>query len=358
MLFCQSSSSNGSTKSLPETLGKAVKKRIRVMHSGDEEFFYRDTPHTDYSRKRPRTKGKLRVLPLSSPSSNEEEYSKYSTPKHRCHEKEKEENEELQSEVKLLRSVNVTADSGFQEKPVVFDSSLPLEEADNLVEKLQEHGLDIEESHFQKNEQLESTEPYLALKREELRPRLKPKRLFSSIPLEDATERVSKVLEDESEEELGAGVRSAFHSFKTQLRAHFSNRYKRIEARSLQSLTDCQRNVTSLLGTVHSQRLLHLEHFQTSVVQQLECLEQDCLTLKSIEKETLNFWQLEANTVRAFCDQQQKRLDSLTISQESADASYSLSESQETQVNVLADLTASQCPPGQLLTEGSSADPS
>nr|XP_055038127.1 synaptonemal complex protein 2-like isoform X2 [Misgurnus anguillicaudatus] len=328
MLFCQSSSSNGSTKSLPETLGKAVKKRIRVMHSGDEEFFYRDTPHTDYSRKRPRTKGKLRVLPLSSPSSNEEEYSKYSTPKHRCHEKEKEENEELQSEVKLLRSVNVTADSGFQEKPVVFDSSLPLEEADNLVEKLQEHGLDIEESHFQKNEQLESTE------------------------------RVSKVLEDESEEELGAGVRSAFHSFKTQLRAHFSNRYKRIEARSLQSLTDCQRNVTSLLGTVHSQRLLHLEHFQTSVVQQLECLEQDCLTLKSIEKETLNFWQLEANTVRAFCDQQQKRLDSLTISQESADASYSLSESQETQVNVLADLTASQCPPGQLLTEGSSADPS
>ncbi|XP_073669183.1 synaptonemal complex protein 2-like [Paramisgurnus dabryanus] len=357
LLFCQSSSSNGSTKSLPDTLGKAVKKRIRVMHSGDEEFFYRDTPHTDYSRKRPRTKGKLRVLPLSSPSSNEEEFSKYSTPKHRCHEKEIEESEELQSEVKLLRSVNVTTDSGFQEKTVVFDSSFPLEEADTLVEKLQEHGLDIEESHSQKNE-LESSEPYLAPKREQLLPGLKPKRLFSSLPLEDATERVSKVLEDESEEELGAGVRSAFHSFKTQLRTHFSNRYKKIEARSLQSLTDCQRNVTSLLGTVHSQRLLHLEHFQTSVVQQLECLEQNCLTLKSIEKETVNFWQLEANTVRAFCDRQQKRLDSLTISQESTDASYSLSESQETQISVLADLTASQCPLGQLSTEGSSADPS
>ncbi len=32
------------------------------------------------------------------------------------------------------------------------------------------------------------------------------------------------------------------------------SRYKKIEARSLQSLTDCQRNVTSLLGTVHNQR--------------------------------------------------------------------------------------------------------
>jgi len=36
-------------------------------------------------------------------------------------------------------------------------------------------------------------------------------------------ERITEVLmEDESEEELGAGVRAAFNGFKTQLRAHFS----------------------------------------------------------------------------------------------------------------------------------------
>ncbi|XP_056593648.1 synaptonemal complex protein 2-like [Triplophysa dalaica] len=354
VLFCQSSSSNGSTKSLPDTLDRTIKKRMRMMHSS-EEFLRRDTPQIDYSRKRSRSKGKLRVLPLSSPSSNEEELSKYSTPKHKCHGKERRENEEWQRTVNVESSVlkEITADSGFQEKTTISDSSFPMEEPENLIEKLHEHALDIEASLPQTSEPSESSEPYGDLKRDQLLPRLKPKRLFTSMSLEDAAERVTKVLEDESEEELGAGVRAAFNSFKTQLKAHFSSRYKRIEARSMQSLTDCQRNVTSLLGTVHSQRLLHLEHFQNSVVQQLECLEQDCLSLKTIEKETVNFWQSESNTVRAFCDRQQKssvfnvRLDSLTVPQESAVASYGRSENQEANVSLLADLEASQCPPEQ-----------
>lgn len=362
VLFCQSSSSNGSTKSLPDTLDKTVKKRMRVMHSS-QEFLRRGTPHIDYSRKRSRAKSKLRVLPLSSPSSNEEEFSKYSTPKHRLHGKERVESEEWHSQrsmnVKSSLFKEITADSGFQEKTAMSDSSFPVEEPDNLIEKEQEHALYIEASLPQTSEPIESSEPYGDLKRDQLLPRLKPKRLFPSRSLKDTAERVTEVLEDEeSEEELGAGVRAAFNSFKTQLKAHFSSRYKRIEARSLQSLTDCQRNVTSLLGTVHSQRLLHLEHFQNSVVQQLECLEQDCLSLKAIEKETVNFWQSESNTVRAFCDRQQKRLDSLTIPQESADASYGLSESQEAKVSLLADLVASQCPSEQSNAGGLSTDPS
>lgn len=37
------------------------------------------------------------------------------------------------------------------------------------------------------------------------------------------SERVTEAFADEeSEEELGAGVRAAFNSFKTQLRAHFT----------------------------------------------------------------------------------------------------------------------------------------
>ncbi|XP_057178258.1 synaptonemal complex protein 2-like isoform X1 [Triplophysa rosa] len=277
-------------------------------------------------------------------------HSEYSTPKHRCLGKERRENEEWQRTVNVESSLlkETTADSGFQEKMAISDSSFLMEEPDNLeIENLEEHALDIEASLPQTSEPPESSEPYGDLKRDQLLPRLNPKRLFTSRSLEDAAERVTKVLEDESEEELGAGVRAAFNSFKTQLKAHFSSRYKRIEARSMQSLTDCQRNVTSLLGTVHSQRLLHLEHFQNSVVQQLECLEQDCLSLKAIEKETVNFWQSESNTVRAFCDRQQKRLDSLTVPQESAVASYGRSENQEAKVSLLADVVASQCPSEQ-----------
>ncbi|XP_026121038.1 synaptonemal complex protein 2-like isoform X2 [Carassius auratus] len=295
----QTSSSNGSTKSLPDILGRTpVKKKMKVMYS-DEWCVHKDTPHAVYSRRKPRAKGKLRVLPLSSPSSNEEEFSKYSTPKQRQG-RERVTSENWQSQVKLGRSLDMesslfkesTADSGFQNK-TLSETSLPLEELDNIME---EHNLDKETSILQKNE------------------------------ADESSERVTEAFADEeSEEELGAGVRAAFNSFKTQLRVHFTSRYKKIEARSLQSLTDCQRNVTSLLETIHNQRLVHLEQFQNTVVQQLTCLEQDCLSLKTIEKETVNFWQSESDTVRAFCDRQQKRLDSLLIPYVNAESQFSLS---------------------------------
>ncbi|KAG1953743.1 synaptonemal complex protein [Pimephales promelas] len=320
VLFSQTTSSNGSTKSLPDN------KKIRV-HS-DEWFLRKVTPHADYSRRKPRPKGKLRVLPLSSPSSNEEQFFKYSTPKQRLQVASK----DGQSRVKLRRSLNkefsllkeTTADSGFQNM-TVSETSLQ-EEQLNLIEE--EHCLDKETPLPPRTEALGSSE----LPRQ---PTFQPTRLFLSSPLEDAAERITEVLmEDESEEELGAGVRAAFNGFKTQLRAHFSSRYKKIEARSLQSLTDCQRNVTSLLGTVHNQRLVHLEQFQNSVVQQLECLEKDCLSLKTIEKETVNFWQSESVTVRAFCDKQQKRLDTLLIPCEGSEASVSQSARSEAKVTV------------------------
>ncbi|KAG1953740.1 synaptonemal complex protein [Pimephales promelas] len=327
VLFSQTTSSNGSTKSLPDNVGRTpVKKKIRV-HS-DEWFLRKVTPHADYSRRKPRPKGKLRVLPLSSPSSNEEQFFKYSTPKQRLQVASK----DGQSRVKLRRSLNkefsllkeTTADSGFQNM-TVSETSLQ-EEQLNLIEE--EHCLDKETPLPPRTEALGSSE----LPRQ---PTFQPTRLFLSSPLEDAAERITEVLmEDESEEELGAGVRAAFNGFKTQLRAHFSSRYKKIEARSLQSLTDCQRNVTSLLGTVHNQRLVHLEQFQNSVVQQLECLEKDCLSLKTIEKETVNFWQSESVTVRAFCDKQQKRLDTLLIPCEGSEASVSQSARSEAKVTV------------------------
>ncbi|KAK7118146.1 hypothetical protein R3I94_021848 [Phoxinus phoxinus] len=357
VLFCQTPSSNGSTKSLPDTLGRTpVKKKIRLMHS-DEGFLRKDTPHADYSRRKPRPKGKLKVLPLSSPSSNEE-YSKYSTPKQRLQVA----SEDWESHF-MGRSLNkglslleeTIADSGFQNK-TVSGTSLQAEELDNLIEE--EHCLDKDTPLPLRTEAHESSELYVKEVHQSPRqPTFQPRRLFLSSPLDDAAERITEVsMEDESEEELGAGVRAAFNGFKTQLRAHFSSRYKKIEARSLQYLTDCQRNVTSLLGTVHNQRLVHLEQFQNSVVQQLECLERDGLSLKTVEKETVNFWQSESDTVQAFCDEQQKRLDSLLIPHVGAETSFSQSVRREAKITVPAS------PRGQsskvALLETTTADPS
>lgn len=45
---------------------------------------------------------------------------------------------------------------GFQEKTAVSESSFPIEEPDNLIEKLQKHAVDVEESLPQTSEPLES----------------------------------------------------------------------------------------------------------------------------------------------------------------------------------------------------------
>ncbi|TRY91051.1 hypothetical protein DNTS_035774 [Danionella cerebrum] len=318
MSFCRSSSSNGSTQSLPDSLSQTpLKRKMRIQ--SNKGSLHKDTPIADYSRRKSRVKGKLKVLPLSSPSSNEEEFSKkFSTPRKTLGSKDwcevKLGSQDMPMESSLLKET--MADSGFQNQ-TVFESSFQTEEADafqgQILEQVQT--TDAVMSPLLNND-LNEDMPLASQTPQQ------PRRLFFSKPLEEAADRVSEALtgDQESEEELGVGVKAAFNSFKTQLKAHFSSRYKKIEARSLQSLTDCQRNVSSLLGSVHNQRLIHLEQFQSTVVQQLECLEQDCLSLKAIEKETVNFWQSESNTVRAFCDEQHKRLHTLLVPPTSAEA--------------------------------------
>ncbi|XP_038853147.1 synaptonemal complex protein 2-like [Salvelinus namaycush] len=222
--------------------------------AGSSVILSQRTKH-DYTRKKPKTKSKLKILPLSSPSSADEA-----------------------SPVKVWTG----ADHG--QWPYY---SAERADSGGAAEK--------------KSVPLESD------------PRQRPRAFFPSEPLEEAAESMSRVLNEEveSEMEMGSGVIAAFQTFKSQLRAHFSSRYKKIEARSLQSLMDCQKNVTSLLGAVHDSRLVHLERFQATVVQELGRLENDCISLKEIEGETVNFWQSESQSVRSFCDRQQQRLESL-----------------------------------------------
>lgn len=97
-------------------------------------------------------------------------------------------------------------------------------------------------------------------------------------------EAITHALTEDDESELSSGVMAAFDSFKAQLMEHFyvsnhswkvhvytklgeksidtikwiqfylQSRYKKTETKSLKSLTDCQKTVSSLLKTVHDQR--------------------------------------------------------------------------------------------------------
>ncbi|KAM9417119.1 synaptonemal complex protein 2-like [Salvelinus alpinus] len=330
----QSLSSGGSTHSTPTNKEKPKQKSKSKgsppppAEAGSSVILSQRAKH-DYTRKKPKTKSKLKILPLSSPSSADEASPvKHRTPACRSAGGTPSKNiaERLFDKLKEEESLEfpppsklISRDSGFQDVT----------------------GEDWDESVFHREEQDESTptdhvpnqeagihrkRPWASAERAdsggaaekksvplESDPRQRPRAFFPSEPLEEAAESMSRVLNEEveSEMEMGSGVIAAFQTFKSQLRAHFSSRYKKIEARSLQSLMDCQKNVTSLLGAVHDSRLVHLERFQATVVQELGRLENDCISLKEIEGETVNFWQSESQSVRSFCDRQQQRLESL-----------------------------------------------
>ncbi|XP_020349651.2 synaptonemal complex protein 2-like isoform X4 [Oncorhynchus kisutch] len=330
----QSLSSGGSTHSTPTNKEKRKQKSKSKdsppppAEAGSSVILSQRAKH-DYTRKKPKTKSKLKILPLSSPSSADE----VSPVKHRT---------------PACRSAGGTPSTNIAEQ--LFDKlkeeeSLEFPPPSNLISRdsgfRDVTGEDWDESVFPRDEQDASTptdhvpnqeagihrkRPWASAERAdsggaaekksvplESDPKQRPRAFFPSEPLEEAAESMSRVLNEEveSEMEMGSGVIAAFQTFKSQLRAHFSSRYKKIEARSLQSLMDCQKNVTSLLGAVHDSRLVHLERFQATVVQELGRLENDCISLKEIECETVNFWQSESQSVRSFCDQQQQRLESL-----------------------------------------------
>uniref|UniRef100_A0A4W5NHM3 Synaptonemal complex protein 2 Spt16M-like domain-containing protein n=2 Tax=Hucho hucho TaxID=62062 RepID=A0A4W5NHM3_9TELE len=360
-LFSTQSLSGGSTHSTP------TNKEKRKQKAGKSVILSQRAKH-DYTRKKPKTKSKLKsehatsclpshplivsecsemrwssrhpavarlpltlstVLPLSSPSSADEASPvKHRTPACRSAGGTPSKNiaERLFDKLKEQETLEfpppsnlISQDSGFPD--------MTGEDWDESVFHREEQGrsdhVPNQEAGIHRKRPWASAEradsggaaekESVPLERDPSDPRQRPRALFPSEPLEEAAESMSRVLNEEveSEMEMGSGVIAAFQTFKSQLRAHFSSRYKKIEARSLQSLVDCQKNVTSLLGAVHDNRLVHLERFQATVVQELGRLENDCISLKEIERETVNFWQSESQSVRSFCDRQQQRLESL-----------------------------------------------
>ncbi|KAJ8010598.1 hypothetical protein DPEC_G00076730 [Dallia pectoralis] len=272
----------------------------------------------DYTRKKPKTRSKLKILPLSSPSSDDEallakhsrirsEESSNGTAEQRF--------DQLKGEQPLQTNV-ISRDSGFPDMTgedwhdTIFLTKEPMESTpkDHAATPRKRALASEFEGVAVKKPAPPGKDPEWGGSPPSLRPRT-----FISGPLEEATESMTRALNEEvdSETALGSGVLTAFQNFKRQLREHFLARYKQIEGHSLQSLTDCQKRVTSLLGAVHNNRLDHLERFQVTVVQQLGRLENDCISLKEIERETVNFWQSESQSVRSFCERQQQRLDSL-----------------------------------------------
>ncbi|NXL22075.1 SYC2L protein, partial [Setophaga kirtlandii] len=108
-----------------------------------------------------------------------------------------------------------------------------------------------------------------------------------------------------------SGVIFAFESFIGQLKKLFWSRYKRIEINTQDALRSSEKNLSALLNQIHKCRLSKFETFRKIVVEELASLEKDTQILAAMEKEALDFWNAQLLKLNTFYNQQKERIESV-----------------------------------------------
>ncbi|KFW06495.1 Synaptonemal complex protein 2-like, partial [Fulmarus glacialis] len=139
----------------------------------------------------------------------------------------------------------------------------------------------------------------------------KPRKLFDSVEkeaeiqtgqeMDDGVDDAffSKMLREDFSD---SGVITAFESFISQLKKLFWSRYKRMETSAQNALRTSEKNVSALLS-----RLSKLETFQKIVVEELASLEKETQILANMEKDAVDFWNTQLLKLNSFCNQQKQR---------------------------------------------------
>ncbi|NXB17113.1 SYC2L protein, partial [Rhagologus leucostigma] len=311
----------------------------------------------DYTRKRPRVRSKLKVLPMSSASSGSDYESK----------KEKESRQGAQKE--MLRKKSTFSSKG-HDLPTVDLAGIFILIFFNALEKFRcvvNTGFKLEclccllishtdetlseepggsplllgvsarspSSDVEKATQVQGTCSIDVLSSTVIK---KPK--FSSLEenhLPSETNHTPKKISDSVEEEAeiqkgqeiddslddvffskmlhedlsDSGVISAFESFIGQLKKLFWSRYKRMEINTQNALRSSEKNLSALLNQIHKCRLNKFETFQKIVVEELASLEKETQILATMEKDALDFWNAQLLKLNTFCNQQKQRIESV-----------------------------------------------
>ncbi|XP_062986088.1 synaptonemal complex protein 2-like [Elgaria multicarinata webbii] len=290
----------------------------------------------DYTRKKPRVRSNLKVLPLSSPSSGSDHRAKKvgsstvprekarrriepSTEVQNCaatHSASSPSPPIRQNSLEMMgatlplssNSSPNNSDTGSSKKYDAASSTLPLEDkVSKSKRKLSDFSADLIRKHLKRTERTPANEKSSSFS-------FIPKKLFDSIEMEEESPKGQNLdeLEDDEfisklfEEEIGdSGVIAAFENFTSELKKTFWSRYKRMEVYTHNILKAPGQNISALLNRIHQSRLNELESFHKIVVQELANLEKRSQFLSSLEKDTMEFWTKQSNKLNrklnAFC---------------------------------------------------------
>ncbi|NXA46963.1 SYC2L protein, partial [Nothocercus julius] len=260
-LFSESNSENAST-------GPSEKSWILDSQK-------RSLPRSlDYTRKRPRVRSKLKVLPVSSASSGSDyQAKKLEVSRPRAQEemlKKKGTSDDKRDDLPTAKVADETY-SELEGNPVLNNASP--EDYSNVEEKPTQKFPDKSGTLSREEELFKRKDSGMLSGTVLKRPKLsswetshlssdtpyKPRRLFNSIEKEKGTETGKQMDEMDdtffskimSEDVNDSGVITAFESFTNQLKKLFWFRYKRMETCAQNALRTSEKNVLTLLSQIH-----------------------------------------------------------------------------------------------------------
>ncbi|XP_016518620.1 synaptonemal complex protein 2-like isoform X2 [Poecilia formosa] len=300
----------------------------------------RTSPSSDtarsYTRKKPPSKSQLKILPLSSPSSEDESTSLKPTASNRA-------------EVLFDQIVHSTPEfsaafqppldppdgtkgsethlSNLEEPPSGDLQGAELQMTQHLTEGLEEGSSSpSNKENLRKREASDSG--YLSDQAEGVAPskrKAEPLQDWaeSELPMKEGVELAAEeALQSEGpkqkvepESHLTSDITAAFKSFKAQLEQRFTGCWQEVQAEVLRSLRDCQQHASSLLTAVHQHRLSLLQRFESSVTDHLKQLEENSISLNSMDSEILTFFHSEMEQLSSFCQEHLKKLKNLDSDQ-------------------------------------------
>ncbi|XP_063815410.1 synaptonemal complex protein 2 isoform X3 [Pseudophryne corroboree] len=183
---------------------------------------------------------------------------------------------------------------------------------------------------------LNNTRSYLKLKQHEnidteersyeVKPKkikLLPRRLFSSTDKKETkvSGSVSTVsgndlstMDNDAWDGSDSNVGMMCQKISKEFTRKIQDRSRKMDCFTKQSLKSAQKHLTSMDVQVKECRIMHLEKFQQTVLEEIENFEKDSQTLKQMEKEFTNFWNKQTQTLSFYHKNEQRRIHSLKAS--------------------------------------------
>ncbi|XP_068253254.1 synaptonemal complex protein 2-like [Nyctibius grandis] len=290
----------------------------------------------DYTRKKPRVRSKLKVLPVSSASSGSDYPTKKQAASRRRAQKEmlrkKSTSSSKGDDLPTVDLADETHSEELEGDPLALDAPAKGHSSDE--EKATQKFLDASGKLSREEESFKRKDSDILSGTVIKKPKFsswetsnlssdasyKPRKLFDSVEKEEEIQTgqemadgvddafFSKVLQEDFSD---SGVITAFGSFIGQLKKLFSLHHKRMETSTQNALRTSEKNVSALLKQIHECRLSKLETFQKIVVEELANLEKETQVLAKMEKDAVDFWNTQLLKLSTFCNEQKQRIQSV-----------------------------------------------